>query len=149
MSETNAAVKGKKRSAMSKYGVWAGVLLVVFLLGLVPMWLQKRTADQSLEDAQKQLQMARIKDHLMTAIVEARGGEYETARQNASEFFTKLSAEIEKGDAGALPADMRENLKAVFNDRDNIITLLAQRDPASVDRLADLYGIHKQATASK
>jgi hypothetical protein len=148
MSQNSAAIGEKNQSPLSKFGIWAVILLVVFLLGLIPMWLQKRTADQTLETVQKQLRQAQIKDHLMTAVVEARSGEYETARQSTSDFFTELNAEIERGDGGSLTADRREKLKPIFTSRDNMITLLAQRDPASVDRLAELYTIYKQSMAA-
>ncbi len=91
------------------------------------------------------LRKSEVKNLLMTAIVEARSGEYETGRQNASEFFTNLDAEIKKADEGNLTADEREKLKPVFTNRDSIITMLAQRDPASPERLMDIYAIYKQA----
>jgi hypothetical protein len=148
MSQNSAAIGEKKQTFLSKFGIWAVILPVVFLLGLIPMWLQKRTAEQTLEATQKQLRQAQIKDSLMTAIVEGRAGEYEAARQSTSDFFTNLNAEIEKGDGGNLTAEQREKLKPIFANRDNMITLLAQRDPASVDRLAEIYTIYKQAIAS-
>lgn len=146
MSENiDAGAGGAGQNKMRNWAIGAGVLLLVFLLGLVPMWWQYRTANQAHEATQKLLRKAGVKDHLMTAIAEARGGEYETARQNASDFFTNLNAEIEKGDSGYLTAEQREKLKPIFANRDSMITLLAQRDPASVDRLADIYTIYKQA----
>lgn len=147
MDENDVVIEEKRQSAMSKYGIWAIALLVAFLLGLLPMWWQYSSTNQTLEATQKQLQKAQIKDYMMTAIVEARNGEYEVARQNASEFFTSLNAEIEKGDKGFLTAEQREKLKTLFTNRDNMITLLAQRDPASADRLTDMYAVYKQAMA--
>lgn len=136
---------GALQNKMRGLAIWAAAFVMVFLLGLVPMWWQYRAANQAHEATQKMLRKAEIKDMLLTAIVESRSGEYETARQNTSDFFTSLNAEIEKGDSGALGADQREKLKPIFANRDNMITLLAQRDPASVDRLTEIYAIYKQS----
>lgn len=138
----------KKENSQSKlpgWAIWGAVLLVVFLLGFVPMWLHSRSISRDLETTEQQLRKAEIKNLLTSAIVEAGNGEYETARQNMSDFFTNLNAEIEKGEAGSLTAEQREKLKPIFTNRDSIITLLAQRDPATVGRLTDIYAIYKQA----
>ena len=146
MSENaGSTVTGKSQSKIPGWAIWAIVLLVVFLLGFVPMWMQYRSAVQTNEEIQKQLRKAEVKNLLTTAIVEARNGEYEAGRQNASEFFTNLDAEIKRGDEGNLTAAEREKLKPIFTNRDNIITMLAQRDPASAERLMDIYAIYKQA----
>lgn len=135
----------KKSGGIPSWAIWAGVLLVVFLLGFVPMWLQYRQARNEVETVQRQITRAEIRNLLTTSIVEAKNGEYEIARQNMSDFFTNLNAEIEKGEQGSLSNEQREKLKPVFNNRDDIITLLAQRDPASVDRLTGIYTMYKQA----
>lgn len=146
MSENTGSTATEKRSGgLPSWAIWAVVLLAVFLLGFVPMWLQYRNAAQTTEETQRMLRKSEVKNLLLTAIVEARNGEYETGRQNASDFFTNLNSEIEKGDGGNLTATEREKLKPIFTNRDNIITMLAQRDPASAERLTDIYAIYKQA----
>jgi hypothetical protein len=146
MSEkAGSTVTETKKGGLPGWAIWAIVLLIVFLLGFVPMWLQYRSAVQTNEELQKQLRKSEVKNYLTTAIVEARSGEYETGRQNASEFFTNLDAEIKRADEGNLTAAERERLKPVLTNRDNIITMLAQRDPASAERLMDIYAIYKQA----
>ena len=147
MSENgdSTVIREKAQSKVPGWAIWAGILLIVFLLGFVPMYLQYREANQANEATQKLLRQAETKNMLTTAIVEAKNGEYETARQNTSEFFTNLDAEIKKGDDGILTNNQREKLKPIFNYRDNMITLLAQRDPASVERLTDIYAVYKEA----
>lgn len=146
MSENgdSTVIREKTQSKLPGWAIWGFALLVVFLLGFAPMWWQYRKANEAHEATQKQLRKAEIKNLLTTAIVEAKNGEYETARQNASEFFTNLDAEIKKADEGNLTTDQREKLKPIFTNRDNMITLLAQRDPASVERLTDIYAVYKQ-----
>lgn len=148
MSENgdSTVVTERTKSNLPSWAIWGFALLAVFLLGFLPMWWQYRKANEAHVVTQKQLRKAEMKNLLTTAIVEAKNGEYETARQNASEFFTNLDAEVKKADEGNLTTDQREKLKPIFTNRDNIITMLAQRDLASVERLTDIYAIYKQAS---
>ena len=145
---------GKATGKLVKFAIIGVILLLVFLIGLVPMWLQKRDVAANLVTVEKQLHKTEIKGMLLQSIVEAKRGEYEAARQGASDFFTKLNAEIEKGEEGALTETEREKLKTVFANRDALITMLAQRDQASTERLTDIYvdyqnamGVATKATA--
>jgi hypothetical protein len=119
--------------------IYAGVLLVVFLLGFVPMWLKARAANSSLAEAEHQLTLVRMQNNLASAVIDARRGDYEPARQAASQFFTSLNAEIDKGEASVFTQAQRASMQPLFAGRDEIITLLARSDPASADRLTDLY----------
>ena len=122
---------------------YTALLLVAFLLGFVPMWLKSRKCFRSLSEAERQLNLARIQNALVSAIIEARLDDYELARQAASDFFTLLRIEI--GDEAALLSPgQKESVQLLFSQRDEIITLLAQSDPAAVGRLAELYGLYRQ-----
>ncbi|HEX8139542.1 MAG TPA: hypothetical protein VF544_18430 [Pyrinomonadaceae bacterium] len=122
-----------------RFVIYAVVLLVVFLLGLIPMWLKARQCASSLAESERQLTLVRMQSNLASAVIDARRGDYEPARQAASQFFTSISAEIDKGDASAFTQAQREGLQPLSAGRDDIITLLARSDPASADRLSDLY----------
>lgn len=145
MRENEPMTVEKPPNNVRRWGIYALVLLVVFLLGLIPMWLQKRQVSNELETTQKQLRKSEIKGLLTAAIVESKRGEYEPARKNTSEFFTRLNAEIDRNDQSALTADERAKLKTIFNNRDSTITMLAQRDQASTERLTDIYVTYQQA----
>ncbi len=149
MKENDSTTVGKPQSNLTRWGIYALILLLVFLLGLIPMWLQKRQISQELDTTQKQLRKSEIKGLLTTAIVESKRGEYEPARKDTSEFFTRLNAEIEKGEESALTSDERGKLKSIFNNRDSTITMLAQRDQASVERLTDIYVNYQTAVGQK
>ena len=124
--------------------IYVVLLLVVFLLGVVPMlWLNSRCSS-SLSDAERQLDLARTQNTLASAAIDARRGDYEPARQAASEFFTSIRAEIDRGDASALSLAQREGVQPLLAQRDEIITLLARGDPAAADRLSDLYGSYRE-----
>lgn len=126
--------------------LYAAVLLVVFLLGLVPMWMTARERARERDRAQAALRISALQNTLANAAIDARRGEYEPARQAASDFFTNLRAEIERGRDSVFNEAQQNTLRSIFVDtRDDTITLLARSDPASADRLVDLYNKYRQA----
>ena len=129
----------KSNPPRQRFIIYAVVLLVVFLLGFIPMWLKARECARGLAESEHQLTLIRMQSNLASAVIDARRGDYEPARQAASQFFTSLSAEIDKGDTSAFTQAQRERLQPLFAGRDDVITLLARSDPASADRLSDLY----------
>ena len=145
MSEDIEPVPRKSTPVMRRFVIYAGVLLVVFLLGFVPMWLQSRATAAKLADAERQLTLVGMQGDLASAAIDARRGDYEPARQAVSKFFTSLRAEIDKGDASYFTQAQRAGVQPLFAGRDEIITLLARSDPASADRLSDLYVAYRKA----
>src|ERR1043165_1131555 len=69
--------------------LYATVLIVVFLVGLVPMWLRSRTYARERDAAQASLQISNLQNTLANAVIDSRRGDYEPARQAASDFFKK------------------------------------------------------------
>jgi hypothetical protein len=129
---------------LRRIGIYAAALLAVFLLGFLPMWVRARDCATSLAQAEQQLSVARMQNKLSAAAIDARRGDYEPARQAASQFFSSLRAETDKGAASALSQTQRESVLPLFNRRDEIITLLARNDPASADQLSDLYASYRK-----
>lgn len=144
MSENLEPEPIKQNSLMRRLVIYAGVLLAVFLLGFVPMWLKARECGRSLAAAEQQLSLARMQNNLASAVIDARRGDYEPARQAASQFFTSLREETDKGDASSLTRAQRDGVGPLFTLRDEIITLLARSDPASADRLSDVYVAYRK-----
>ena len=134
----------KSRPAAQRFLIYAGVLVVIFLLGFVPMWLRARAASNSLVETEHQLVMVRMQSSLASAAIDARRGDYEPARQAVSQFFTSVRAEIDKGDASNYTPAQRQGMQPLFAGRDELITLLARSDPASADRLADLFVAYRK-----
>ena len=145
MSEDVEPVPRKSTSVMRRFIIYAGVLLVVFLLGFVPMWLQARASAGRLADAERRLTLVGMQGNLASAVIDARRGDYEPARQAVSQFFTSLREEIDKGDTSDFTQAQRTAVQPLFAERDEIITLLARSDPASADRLSDLYVAYRKA----
>lgn len=138
----------RRNNRVRRLLLYAALLLVVFLAGLVPMWLKSRTQARERDEAQASLRISNLQNSLANAAIDARRGEYEPARQAASDFFTKLQVEIESGRDSVLNEAQRNVLRPIFATRDETITLLARSDPASADRLVDLYTKYRQATAN-
>ena len=132
-------------------------LIAGFLLGFVPLWLRSRQSSRSFSEAtdqselartrstlaltraEQQLNLARMQNTLASAAIDARRGDYESARQAASSFFTFLRAEANKGDDSSLSQAQKAIVEPAFVGRDEIISLLARNDPAGTERLSDLY----------
>lgn len=128
--------------------IYAGVLIVVFLLGLVPMLLIAYSRAVERDDARHELRLCSIQAALATATIDARLGNYEPARQAASNFFTELRAELEKDSESPFDQAERESLKSILVPRDEVVTLLARGDPAAADRLATIFTAYRKATGS-
>ncbi|HZI87050.1 MAG TPA: hypothetical protein VFD48_09460 [Pyrinomonadaceae bacterium] len=145
MSEDFPTPPRNRTGLRQRIPIYAGVLLLVFLLGFVPMWLKARGSAAELAIAQRELSLSKLQNTLASAALDARRGDYEPARQAASGFFTSLSAETDKGSGSALTDSQKQNIQPLFAGRDELITLLARSDPASADRLADLYASYRKA----
>jgi hypothetical protein len=131
--------------ALRRFGIYFVAALFIFLLGLVPVWLKAREAASQRDAARRELRLSRTQVTLASAAIDARRGEYETARQTASDFFTSLRAELDAGGESALTARQREATAPLLGRRDEIITLLARSDPASAERLSELYVSYRAA----
>jgi len=131
-------------SLIRRIGISAVVLLIVFLLGFVPMWLKARSSGIALAGAEQKLGLAQMQNSLAASVIDARRGDYEPARVAASQFFTSLLAEVNKGEDSALNAAQRAAVQPLFTQRDEIITLLARSDPAAADRLSDLFATYRK-----
>jgi hypothetical protein len=134
-----------------------GGVIVGFLIGFVPMWVQSRQSSRRLSEAteqydsagtqnalaltlaEQQLNLARMQNTLASAAIDARRGDYESARQAASSFFTSLRAEANKGSDSSLSQAQKAIVEPAFIRRDEIISLLARNDPVCAERLSDLY----------
>jgi hypothetical protein len=129
---------------MQRILIYAVVLLVVFLVGFVPMWLKARTATNTLMKTEHQLFLVRTQNDLASAVIDARRGDYEPARQAISRFFTSAREEIDKASDSSYTPAQRQALQPLFAGRDELITLLARSDPAAADRLSDLFVAYRK-----
>jgi len=136
MSEDWQSEPVKTTHRMRSFIIHVALLLLAFLLGLVPMWLKSRRAE-------RQLSLARMENSLASAAIDARRGDYETARQAASDFFTFLRTEFNRGVDSTLSQAEMASLQPLLTRRDEIITLLARGDATSADLLSSLYASYR------
>ena len=134
----------KSNPLIQRIGIYAALVLIIFLLGFVPMWLKARGCAGSLAEAEHQLTLLRMQSNLASAVIDARRGDYEPARQAASQFFTALQEEAAKGDSSNFTPQQRGGVQPLATRRDEVITLLARGDPASADRLSELYASYRK-----
>jgi hypothetical protein len=139
MSNERLLQRVKPTFRIRRLFIYAVLLLVVYLFGFVPMWLKCREYSSNLTETSHQLSIARIENALASAVIDARREEYEPARQAASNFFTSLRAETDRGNDSVFSQTQRDGLLPLFVGRDETITLLARNEPVSADRLLDLY----------
>ena len=144
MSEDWQSKPGKASHQARRFVIYVALLVLAFLLGLVPTWLTSRVCSGRLANAERQSRRARLENSLASAAIAARRGDYETARQDASDFFTVLQTETNNGVDSALSEAEIAGLQPLLIRRDEIITLLAQSNPAAVGRLTDLYGLYRE-----
>lgn len=138
--------EGRLSGTVGRVGIYLGVALAVFLLGLVPMWLKARENASQRDAARRELRVSRTQNALASAAVDAARGEYEPARQSASDFFTALREEVDAaGGESTLTPQQRESLRPLLTQRDDAITLLARSDPAAAARLLDLHASFRKA----
>lgn len=148
MSEDNQSQAVKAPALIRRAGIRIAVILAAFLIGLIPMWLKAREGASKLVGVERELQISRMQNTLASAVIGARRGDYEQARQGASQFFASLRAEFDLGTNSALTLAQREGLNSLFSGRDDLITLLARNDPAAADRLSDLYIAYREVMKS-
>jgi hypothetical protein len=129
---------------MRRLIIYVALLLLAFLLGLVPMWWLNSQCSSNLAEAERQLSLARMENSLASAAVEARRGDYEAARQAASDFFTFLRTEFSRGVDSALSQAEIASLRPLLTRRDEIVTTLARADATSADLLSDLYVSYRE-----
>jgi hypothetical protein len=109
------------------------------------MWMKAREVASQRDAAQRELHLSQMQGTLAAAAIDARRGEYEPARQTASEFFTTLRGQIDAGGDSALTLPQREASAPLLARRDEVITLLARGDPAAAEQLSDLYVAYRKA----
>jgi hypothetical protein len=136
--------KSRTTHRIRRFILYGALLLLAFLLGLVPMWWVNSQCSSSLAEAERQASLVRMENSLASATIYAQRGDYETARQAASDFFTALRTETTDGvDSGLSEAEI-SSLQPLLTRRDEIVTLLARGDTASADLLSDLYVSYRE-----
>jgi len=139
MSENTRSEPAKTTHRMRRFVLYVALLLAAFLGGFMWMGLKYRECSRSLSALERQSSLVKMEVLVGSAAIDARRGDFETARLAASDFFTSLRAETDKGIDSALSQAQIDGVQPLFAQRDEAITLLSRGDVASADLLSDLY----------
>ena len=122
-----------------RVALYATIALGFFLLGFVPMWFKTDAAIEQRDAAQRAVRLTQLHNTLATAVIDVQRGQFEPARQLTSDFYTTLRRQVDSDSGTLFTPSQRAGLVSLLGERDELITLLARSDPASADRLSDLY----------
>jgi hypothetical protein len=135
----------KQNTRWKRISLYIVLAVGFFLLGLIPMALRARQYAEDRDTAQQEVRLQRMENQLAAAVINSDRGEYEPARQTASDFFTSLRSQIDRGPQSDLSSLQQDRLKGLLSERDAVITLLARSDPAAVTRLSDIDATYQKA----
>ena len=127
-----------------RVALYATIAAGFFLLGFLPMWSNTTQAIEQRDAAQRAVRLAQLQNTLATAVIEVQRGQFEPARQLTSDFYTNLKRQIDGVSGSPFTSSQRENLKSLLAERDELITLLARRDPAGPHRLFNVYSTYNE-----
>lgn len=145
---SNSSERRTGVSLGKRLGIFALIFVIGFLLGLLPMWLNAHRTAKQLETTRAELLRSQMRSALSAAALDARRGDYEPARKSISDFFTALSAELDRGEDSVLDQAQQGAVRPLLTQRDELITLLARSDPAAADRLSNLDAAYRKATGN-
>ena len=131
-----------------RVALYVSLCLGFFLLGFVPMWFKASNAIEQRDAAQREVRLGQLQSTLGSAMVDVQRGEYEPARQLTSDFYTNLRSQIDAENASVFTPAQRETLRPLLAERDEVITLLARSDRATVDRLFAIYSSYNKITSN-
>lgn len=114
------------------------LLIAAFLGGYIPQWLEVRQQRGFYETTSLELRLVKLHDSLGQAALEAQRNNYANASIAAVTFFDDCAAIAR---TNALEAEPRTQtaLLGYTAQRDQIMALIANADPAARDRLAGMY----------
>ena len=127
-------------------GIVAAAIVVAFLIGFLPQWLQGRNqrAEMDVERQEWQtekaalayeLEIARLEGRLGAALAESLRGNYERARQLMVSFYTDLQETLPDIEDAA----QKREMEAIMEQRFEIVTLLSRAEREATERLMLMY----------
>ena len=124
--------------SLKRFTIIAALILVAYFVGFAPAWMMARGHVQELQDLKRQTRLSSLRAHLADAALRTRKGEFEDARQSTLDFYTRLSAEMNRDDSVITQPD-REAAGRVLAERDEIVARLARHDSATADVFSKWY----------
>jgi hypothetical protein len=117
------------------------VLLVVFLGGFIPQYLDKRRLQEELEQTRTQLSASQLQNDIDQArnlagkmLLEASRQNYGTAAEHSTNLFNHLRELADK----AQDASLKTSILSLMETRDSITSGLAQGSPSIIPEIQAL-----------
>jgi hypothetical protein len=131
---------GVSWATLTKVGIAAGILIVVFLLGYIPSAISAHGIQQQNAELQHKLGVAELGNQLAMASYEANRNNYANALQFSSQFFNGLPKVI----ADTKDEVLKERLQAILALRSDVTSNPSQVDETVKDKLATMYAQYFQ-----
>lgn len=126
------SVREKSRTGF----LWASLAVVIaFLIGFGWQFYEANTVRDDLAAIEDELMLERLRTQLGQAALNAQAGDYESARQQMSDFFRQLQE-----NSDAMPDAVRSVADDFLDDRDQIITGLSRSNPETAATLYRMLG---------
>lgn len=132
-------------TAMRKTVTGLVILVLVFLLGFVPQYLQKRQIQSELATSAEKLRVSELRDLAGMMMLEALRQNYGVARDYSSQYFAKLRETSEQVENATLKASLQE----LLSSRDAVTASLSKADPASAFQLQTIFAKTQAATKAQ
>jgi hypothetical protein len=134
---------GQEKPVMNRLSVVVVLLIVVFLAGFLPQYVNAKRLENKLRAARQENSLAELRDLVGLAYLQASQRDYGLAAGTSTRFFDR-TREV----ANQTPNSSRsKSLDDLLNVRDKITTQLAKGDPGVLNELQTLFLRTRQATA--
>ncbi|PYS33469.1 MAG: hypothetical protein DMG14_31795 [Acidobacteria bacterium] len=130
-------------TAKQKTVIGLVMLVLVFLLGFMPQYLEKRQLQRELAISIEKLKLSELRDLAGLMLLEGLRQNYGVARDYSSQYFDKLREISEQAENSTLKAALQE----LLSSRDAVTAALSKADPASASQLQAIFA--KTQTATK
>ena len=121
--------------------------IVAFLIGFGWQYASAHSRGKRLDATTRELRLARLEAMLAVAVIEAQRGANESARQQASAFYTDAQRVVTAAKANARRdatlAGPEETLRQILQGRDSTVTLLSRSDAAATAMLARQLTVYR------
>jgi hypothetical protein len=137
MTNSNEGItkKDKLIGLVKKIGIGAAILIVVFLVGYVPGYLDASSAKQQNVQLENRLNLTGLLNKLGMASFEVNRNNYANAAQYSTEFFNGLRETTN----GTADNGLKQKLQSILDRRDEITGKLAEGNPSVKETLAQMY----------
>ena len=120
------------------------LLIVVFLAGFVPQYLNVKRLENDLSAARQENSLAQLRDLAALTVVQADQKNYGLAAGTSTQFFSRARQMADR----ASDANGRKALEDLLASQDKITAELAKGDPGALGDLQVLFEKARQAGGS-